>query len=355
MQKLDAFSQKRLRRYYNLLRAQAEKDHAAWLEETYQKWPELKKLESARIDLSLALIKSQMGQGSGEESELRRELADLDHKLADFLQARGLPANYDQVTYHCPICRDTGWAGSDYCQCINRALLNLNKTDQEFYPPQDKTFANFRLEIFSPDLDEKYFNGKMSPRDAIKGIRAWSLRYLENFPQRKGNSYFFGRPGTGKTYMMTAMANSLLDQGYNVVYIRAVQLFEIMAQRRILLASFNPDPVEQDRIKRQLDLVHYADLLCIDDLGLDTGVFNNAAADFILLLDQRQDQGLPVIITSNIRPRDLGDEYDPRLQSRITGNYELTLFEGEDVRKRIARAKSEINIRETKRELANGD
>ncbi len=355
MRKLDSFNQKRLRRYYNLIRAQAEKDHAARLEEIYQKWPELKELESARIDLNLALIKSQMGQLGPDEGELRRELAEHDQKLTAFLQQLGLPLDYDQVAYHCPVCKDTGWTGSGYCQCAERVMLYLNQTDQEFYPPQDKTFAAFRSEIFSPDRDEKYFQGKMSPRDAIKGIRAWSLRYLENFPRRKGNCYFFGRPGTGKTYMMTALANALIGQGYNVVYIRAVQLFEIMAQRRILLSSFNPDPVEQDTVKRQLDLIQYADLLCIDDLGLDTGIFHNASADFILLLDQRQDQGLPVIITSNIRPRDLGDEYDPRLQSRITGNYTLTLFEGEDVRKRMARAKSEIAIKETRQELADGD
>lgn len=341
--RLDQNVIKRLKKYYEVLKTQAETQHDQELAEWYDRFPFLQELDAQSVSLNVARLRADLLGDQEKVESISKRLDNLGRQRSQFLMEHDIPENYDQVQYHCPICHDTGLDGNAYCICARDILLTLNQRENPFLPPRMLDFENFQADFFSPEKNPEFFQGRISPRVAIKGIRKWLTDYCKNFERQKANLYFFGTPGTGKTFMLACVANQLIHQGFYIVYLKAVELFEILAKRRVLLNSFSPDPVEQDGLNKQLDLIRNCDLLCIDDLGVEAKGLLNTYADLIVLLDQRSESNLPVIITSNLTPRDLGEIYDERIRSRITGNFELTLFEGEDVRKRIAREKTGIN------------
>ena len=79
--------------------------------------------------------------------------------------------------------------------------------------------------------------------------------YINNFETTNDNLLFYGRPGTGKSFMSQCIAKELLDKGFLVVYRTASDLIEDLRDIR-----FNKD-------NNLYDLIFNCDLLIIDDLG----------------------------------------------------------------------------------------
>ena len=333
---------KRLQRYYEIKRTNAEQDHEEYLRLLYQKHPKLQEFDQKRMELSLDKIKASVRNNEKQVNYFSNEINKLDQQLADFLLENDIPSDYELITYTCSFCQDTGWYEDEHCVCINEALKVLNKQDNLFAPPENMVFATFNADLFSGKREKEYFSGKISPQEAIQGMRNIFGDFVDQFEQSSKSFFLFGSPGTGKTFMMASVANALREKGVNVIFLKAVRLFEIMAQRRTLLNSFKPDPVEQDTVKHFLSLIQNAEFLCIDDLGLEARLLNTYA-DFIVLLDERINKNLSTMITSNLRPKELADEYDERISSRIIGSYDLNLFEGRDIRKEIAKNRKMIN------------
>ncbi len=339
MRSLDENIKKRLQRYYELKRTIAEKKHAQYLEGLYQDYPEIKDFENKRTEYSLNKIRANIKRENQKVQYYTEQILEIDQQLNIFLQENNIPLDYEKIKYECSFCQDTGWYHNDYCVCTEAALKILNQQDNPFAPPENMVFSAFDASIFSDKREKEFFCGNISPNEAIKGIKKMFTVFIDNFDQNFKNFYLFGSPGTGKTFMMACVANALREKGINVIFIKAVQLFEIMAKRRILLNSFNPDPVEQDTVRRIIDLIWKSEILCIDDLGLGAKGISNTYADFIALLDERLNSGLSTLITSNLKPKELANEYDERIGSRITGNYDLTPFEGKDVRREMAQTR----------------
>ncbi len=338
MRNFDQYTKKRLRRYYELLRQRAERIRDHKVASIQAAHPDIIELESLIIQAGVAQVKNKIGQNYNSSEH---DLESLEQKLSDLLRTNDIPANYREPEYNCQICFDRGWVNNDYCVCVDQALIEINQQDSLYLPPADQNFNNFDLEVFSDQKNPVFFQGNLSPREAMRGLRAIAKKYTEDFQQKPDNLFLFGTTGTGKTFLMSCIANELKEQGVNLVFIKAVRLFELMAQRRTLLNSFSPDPEEQDAVKRRIDLINKTELLCIDDVGLEAKGLLNTYSDFIVLLDERYNFGLPVIMTSNLKPIQLGEDYDERIQSRITGDYQLLMFEGPDTRSKTARGKME--------------
>ncbi|NLJ70086.1 MAG: ATP-binding protein [Clostridiaceae bacterium] len=334
----DQYTKKRLNRYYEILRQKAERIRDHKVNSIYQAYPEIRELENKKIQAGIAHIRNQI---SGFVDQKTLELAEIDRELVNILNLHNIPLDYLEPDYNCKICRDRGWINNDYCSCVDRVLMEINQQNNLYLPSPDHTFANFNIDIFSEQKNPVFFQGKLSPREAMRGLRTIAKRYADNFAENPDNLYFFGTTGTGKTFLMSCIANELNKQGVNLVFIKAVKLFELMAQRRTLLNSFSPDPEEQDSVNRRFDLINKTELLCIDDIGLEAKGLLNTYSDLIVLLDDRLNANLPVIMTGNLKPSELAEEYDERIQSRITGNYQLLMLEGPDIRTQTAKGKIE--------------
>ena len=121
-------------------------------------------------------------------------------------------------------------------------------------------------------------------------------RYVEHFDEirkRKRNGLLlFGGVGTGKTYISACIANALTNKGYKCLVTNFARLI-------------NTIQGTQDR-QEYLDGLNDYDLLVIDDLAsernteyMDETVFN--------VIDSRERNGKPLIITTNLTSRELKD------------------------------------------------
>lgn len=107
-----------------------------------------------------------------------------------------------------------------------------------------------------------------------------------------------GEPGTGKTFAAACIANHLLSQGISVVMTSFVKI----------LSSLDNDPQSEEKIMKRLQ---DARLLIIDDLGAERST-EYALEKVYNIIDTRYREGKPMILTTNLTPREMSDTADVR-------------------------------------------
>lgn len=137
---------------------------------------------------------------------------------------------YDLAVMHCELCNDTGHiiertgTGIDIvvreCSCMNRrrSIRSLRKSGLE--------------EL----IDSYTFDSYQTPDDTTRGIKNCALKYLQAPPAW---FYIYGKPGSGKTHICTAICRRLIQSGERVYYFRwADEVSKIKVQK----ASSPPPP-----------------------------------------------------------------------------------------------------------------
>ena len=150
--------------------------------------------------------------------------------------------------------------------------------------------------------------------------------YAESFnPDKSGNLLLLGGTGLGKTHLSTALAKTLIDNGYDVVYTGAIGMIADFEKNRFGNSAGGESGNDLDRY-------YSCDLLIIDDLGAE--VSNQFTVSTIYnVLNNRISLGLPTVISTNLNQTELNSRYWDRITSRILGEFRPLLFSGSDVRK----------------------
>ena len=108
--------------------------------------------------------------------------------------------------------------------------------------------------------------------------------------------YIYGDMGVGKTYMCTALANSLVKTGRKVAFVKCSQYVNMM--RKCVVN----DPMLYEK---DLKLVKEADVLILDDIGSES-VSAFSRDDLLFnILDYRMENHLITLFTSNMSKSDL--------------------------------------------------
>ena len=144
-------------------------------------------------------------------------------------------------------------------------------------------------------------------------------------PENAKNLFFFGPPGLGKKYLSSAVAKTMLDKGYTVIYTGASKLFAAYDDFRFGRMS------EPEEFEDMLKLLYDADLLIIDDLGVEM----HGPSSFQFLFDLMNDRFLKnkrMIISTNLSMEDISKNYTTRITSRIYENFNCLRFAGTDIR-----------------------
>ena len=110
--------------------------------------------------------------------------------------------------------------------------------------------------------------------------------------------FYFGTPGTGKTFLSAILAQEMLKSGKSVIFGDVPSLLED------LRSSY--DSKNDQKITKLMDDLAEADLLVLDDLGTENPT-EWAVERLYLIINQRYNAEKPVVVTSNFRLGEIKD------------------------------------------------
>lgn len=156
--------------------------------------------------------------------------------------------------------------------------------------------------------DCRLFN--FEQRSGVKKIYQSCVRYVSGFDEyrKSGRGILFaGSVGSGKTHLAAAIANELIDRE---IAVKFVSVTDLLTQIKSTYNSWNES---EDEIMRPLK---NCPLLILDDLGSEKPS-DWTKTQFHGLIDYRYSNYRPTIITTNLKPDELGGVLDPRTIDRI--------------------------------------
>ena len=282
--------------------------------------PELAKINQKLASTGLriiAAIKEGPEKSKIRLDEIKKENADLLAEKRRLLVANGFPENYTQPQYECSDCSDTGYVDGKMCHCMREALI-LAGYDSSGIGKLLRTqnFDNFSLDYYKNNRQ----NYEVMSR-ALEIVKSYAMNFDTKNPK---NLLFIGGTGLGKTHLSSAVAKTVIDKGYDVMYKTAIGIMSDFEYSR-----FGNTTVTDDisPTSRYFD----CDLLIIDDLG--TEISNQFSISTIYnIIDTRINTGKSMLISTNLSGDELRKRYWDRITSRLFGEFDVIPFAGIDIR-----------------------
>ncbi len=228
----------------------------------------------------------------------------------------GYPEDYTEPKYTCPLCSDTGSVDMKLCTCFKKMLITENiKSSGIGNLIERQSFENFDLERYRGE-PELYEHMRVNVTKAKK--------FAESFGRPYGNLLLMGKTGVGKTHISTAVAKTVIEQGYNVLYDSSQNIVSDFEADRFK-SGYGPFEPKADKYLE-------CDLLIIDDLG--TEFVNQFTISCLYnLINTRQNRALPTVVSTNLSIEELMAKYEGRISSRLLGaGVTVLMFDGDDYR-----------------------
>ncbi len=303
----EAFERKRAKH-----RAEAEER----LHALHASYPELRQIDAALADVGRRVF-DEIRRGpkdiDARIQTIRRENRELQEIRARYLVDHGYPADYTDVKYDCPVCEDTGTVGTRMCTCMKKAMAYAGYESSGIGALiHTQSFETFSLDYYKNDP-----KALECAENALKICRDFAAHF-----SRDTNLLLRGDTGLGKTHLSTSVARSLIDQGYDVIYETAQNVFGDFEMVRFGRISGADDPTA-----KYFD----CDLLILDDLG--TELSNQFTVSVLYnLINTRLNHRRPTILSTNLNWTELRQRYADRITSRLFGEFTPLELKGRDIR-----------------------
>ena len=289
--------------------------------EVYKKIPEYNKLEVSLAATMSDAVSSLFGSPDADIEAVFVKNRDIQTRMKELLESNGFPADYLDPIYTCPKCKDTGNTGNEWCECICRisnefAAAELNRNA----PLSRSRFDNFSLEHY-PEKDDA---NNTSPREIMKQNLEACKQFARDFNGNGNGLCMIGATGLGKTHLSLSIANAVIENGFCVVYVSVPELIRKIQDEQI-----------NKKTDTTMSLVLSSDLLILDDLGAENNSSDWNISLLYEIINTRQNHSLPMIINTNLSPRQLKEIYHDRLSSRMISMKTL-LFFGNDNRVKLS-------------------
>lgn len=276
-----------------------------------QKFPELGQLEKEIADLTQdQLLKSLNGESVADIPE---KIEVLEEKRSELRKKYGLSDEDYRPVPFCAKCNDTGVVEMTEdgktvqrpCSCICELLAPtlLSSGGINKYPGMSFERGNEAFYANNPAGGKVY--------TAIKTL-AEHLRIQD--------MVLFGTSGQGKTFVAVSAARYYAEHGMPSMVIRLSDAQELMMEYRKIVQAFYTAPDKEKRVTALRDLIVNADLLVLDDMGVEAKT-PNSEADILYILDSRAQLGKKTIITTNYDIATLRERYGARIYERIKRSY----------------------------------
>lgn len=304
-------------------RAKAENNNVSVMKMFESIEPEYKEQRNEMINSVKEVIKAiDMTPEKAAEFVQQQKIRNLtaQQNIKMLLKKHGLPEDYLEVKYNCPLCEDTGFTGTRLCSCHIEVLKELafNEASKKS-PLKFCSFDDFRLDYYS---DEAPSRSEDSPRQKMTDIFNLCKLYAASFDTSSQSIIMRGPTGLGKTHLSLSIAGDVIKKGYNVIYNSAQNIFNELEKERFGKTNTNG---------AYEAMVLECDLLVIDDLGAEFLTSFTKAALYNII-NTRMNSGLPTIISTNLTLIEIENNYTQRISSRIIGEYLDLCFAGNDIR-----------------------
>lgn len=273
---------------------------------------EIKKIDAELVRTGLSIFKAAC-DGRDLTPIKERNLA-LTKRRCEIIKSLGYPEDYTEVKYSCKTCSDSGYIDGKMCTCFREALLRENILSSGIGKLIDRqSFENFTLDGYDDDT-----------REVMNANFIIAKRFAQTFSHESKNLLLIGPTGTGKTHLSTAIAKTVIELGYEVIYDSAQNIMSAFEEDKFK-SGFGP---YEPKSTKYLE----CDLLIIDDLGTEF-ISTFTLSSLYNLLNSRMNKSLPTVISTNLDRSALEKVYEDRIFSRIIGadTFQLT-FVGPDRR-----------------------
>lgn len=301
-------------RIYDERQLMHQHERNARLSEIREALPGYETLEREESALFLQKADLLLDARSEDARRITEDIALIRAKKANLLSRGGYPADYLDIHYTCPQCRDTGYIDGVKCACFRQASVSLlyEQSGIRELLKQDNFDA----------LSYEYYGGEDLTR--FQNAVTTCKNFVRNFNSDYHNLFFYGTVGTGKSFLSGCVAKELIEKGNLVIYFSATRLFNELSR-----CAFQRD--NREELSGFLDDLFGCDLLIIDDLGTElTNSF--VASQLFSCLNERHLRKKATIISTNLSLQELSDRYSERIFSRITSSYEICKLSGPDIR-----------------------
>ncbi len=281
--------------------------------------PRFIEIKEELAQTGIGVVKAVLSNQNIDEyiEKLRLTNQKLQDERTLLLKKRGLSSDYFSVKYFCPICEDEGYIDGNMCECLKKELrllsfksLNINSNLSLC------DFSSFNVNYYPSQNEE---NSK-SPREKMNNVLKFCKNYANNFSEKSGNVLLFGKTGLGKTHLSLAIAKSVIEKGFGVIYVSAPNLMDSIEREKF---SGN----EPNTLNAALE----CDLLVLDDLGAEFSTPFVISAVYNII-NSRINSRKATIISTNLDFKELETKYSERLVSRLLGEYTSLRFLGNDIR-----------------------
>lgn len=289
----------------------------------FAKLPRLSEIDLSMIqtgiDLSRIVLEGQ--DVAAEVNQLSQKHQRLVKERTALLAQLGHPADYLTPPPVCAACEDSGYTDTARCACLDKLLRDIasSKLNSES-PLQLCSFDSFKLDYY-PNREDQY---GINIRDKMAETFTYLKSYADHFSLASRNLFMWGAPGLGKTHLALAIAGTVIEKGYSVIYMPAQNLVSRLEHEHF--SAGVAEEVETAFLE--------CDLLIIDDLGTE---FSNSFVQAALynVINSRILSCRPTIISTNLEFAALRERYPDRIISRLTGCFADYCFVGEDIRRKI--------------------
>ena len=198
-------------------------------EKAYALIPELEEVDHSISSLSVKKARLLLDGDQTALSSLKSELKELSARKPTLLKAHGLPANYLELHYQCPDCKDTGYIGTHKCHCFKKAIVDYLYTQSNLKDILDKeNFSTCSLSYYSRNHIDP-LTGRSSLESMETALNVCH-NFVDTFSKEFHNILLYGDTGVGKTFLSHCIAKELMDSAYSVIYFTAAGLFVILAE-----------------------------------------------------------------------------------------------------------------------------
>ncbi len=280
--------------------------------------PDIRDIDKELSLTGLEIFKATMMNDKAVLDAINQKNRDLLERRARFLEERGFAPNYTEIKYECSECGDTGVVGNRMCRCMKKKLIEAGFESSGMRDLiRRQSFDNFDL---------GYYRQNEATYVRMSAIYTTLKKYADGFdPEMSGSIAMFGGTGLGKTHLSSAVAGVVIENGNDVYYTSAMNMFSDFEQKRFgASAGFDTTG----------DVSQYftCDLLIIDDIG--TEVANQFTVSCLYnVINTRLNRRKPTVLSTNLTQDEFRKRYWDRISSRVFGEFLVLPFLGDDIRR----------------------